>query len=465
MFDEDRDFGANGELNLERRLAGICGHLNVLHGQLLDLTVETLATDGWVGYGFRSPEHWIALHTGLSPSRAHQLVQLARRVDELPVTAQAVRDGSLSIDQAIVIAQTIPAHNDREACELAVLATVSQLRHALRRYQFDPPYPPSPPCPPSSDADPPLDPDGRPADLGPDESGAETASETALATASEQPSPVPPVPPPFDSRLAAGSLQFFFDEHGRFQLHLDAPVDDGLQIEAALTEARDALFRAGRTHVSWMEAFNEVCRRSIASNQITGIGTSRSDRYRIYVHLDTEGAWTNNMRLPQALLDQILCDGVVRPVWTTHGKPVNVGRATKMISPEMRRLILHRDGHRCRTPGCDSGLGLEIHHVQWFGRDLGRTDTSNLAVICGSCHHHIHRQHINLSGDADDPGGLAFTDHNGRPLIRHATPIPPTEPPPPPLAPFRHPLGERFDARWLWFKPAPQPPPTGTLAA
>ena len=105
--------------DLEHRIAQVCGHLNVCLGQLIDLIVETLATNGWHGHGFRSPEHWVSLRTGLSPTRARQLVLLARRAAELPVTVDAVRSGRLSIDQAVVVAQTVPAHNDREACDIA----------------------------------------------------------------------------------------------------------------------------------------------------------------------------------------------------------------------------------------------------------------------------------------------------------------------------------------------------------
>jgi hypothetical protein len=122
----------------------------------------------------------------------------------------------------------------------------------------------------------------------------------------------------------------------------------------------------------------------------------------------------------------------------------------------LRRLILHRDGFRCRTPGCDNTLDLEVHHVRWFHRDRGPTETWNLATECGVCHHHIHRGRINITGNADDPDGLIFTDDRGRPLIRYPVPIPPTGPPPAPDIPYKHPHGERLHPRWLWFKPPPE---------
>ncbi len=93
----------------------------------------------------------------------------------------------------------------------------------------------------------------------------------------------------------------------------------------------------------------------------------------------------------------------------------------------------------------------------WYGRDDGLTETANLAPACGRCHHLVHRGKIIITGNADEPDGLTFTDEHGRTLIRYPVPTPPTGPPPEPAEPFRHPTGERFDTRWLWFKPPPPP--------
>ena len=119
---------------LQTRMADLCGHLNVVHAQLVDAVVEALDGGLWEQWGIRSPEHWLAWQTGLSPGRARQLVDTARRARELPVTFAAFADGELSVDQVVTVAKYTPAHNDAEACELARSATVNQLRHALSRY-------------------------------------------------------------------------------------------------------------------------------------------------------------------------------------------------------------------------------------------------------------------------------------------------------------------------------------------
>jgi Domain of unknown function (DUF222) len=119
---------------LQTRMADLCGHLNVLHAQLVDAVVESLDEGLWDQWGIRSPEHWLAWQTGLTPARSRQLVEVARRKTELPVTFAAFADGQLSVDQVVTVAKYTPAHNNTEVCELARTATVSQLRNALSKY-------------------------------------------------------------------------------------------------------------------------------------------------------------------------------------------------------------------------------------------------------------------------------------------------------------------------------------------
>ena len=52
-----------------------------------------------------------------------------------------------------------------------------------------------------------------------------------------------------------------------------------------------------------------------------------------------------------------------------------------------RRVVLERDGHRCRA--CSQSHGLDVHHV--IARSLGGTnDKSNLITLCRDCHASVH---------------------------------------------------------------------------
>ena len=88
--------------------------------------------------GIHSPAHWLAWKAGLSSAHAQQLVTVAKRRGELPVTFAAFDAGELSLDQVVPIATRAPRWADAELCEFAKLATVTQLRRVLRSYDFPP---------------------------------------------------------------------------------------------------------------------------------------------------------------------------------------------------------------------------------------------------------------------------------------------------------------------------------------
>ncbi len=391
---------------LQERIADLCGHLNALHAQLVDAVVEALDNDWWQQWGIQSPEHWLAWQTGLSPARARQLVDTARRCRELPVTFAAFADGELSVDQVVTVAKFTPSHNDAEVCQLARSASVSQLRNALSRYVHH---------------------------IGPE---AEQAA---------------PVGPAGDSRdhLSSG-----FADDGRYVMHVGAPADQGAVIDQALREARDALFHAGHPDVTWLDALVEICNRSLD----TVTSASRRDRYRIYVHLDTDSdggpanAWLNNgPQLPTSLRDLLCCNAVIRPLWHTTGIPINVGRAHYTVPPHTRRVVLDRD-RTCRHPSCNNTTHLEIHHIiEWL--QGGTTNLDNLAALCTKHHHAYHRGEFTITGNANTPGQLRFHNTRGQPIPNGAAANPPTRPPPPPNKPYTHPTGEHLNTLWLNLTP------------
>ena len=125
------------EVEIVAGLAEVCGQLNVLHARLVALVGEALEAECWAGVGVHSCEQWVAWQTGLSPARARQVVEIARRQAELPVTCAAMGAGELSVDQVAVVARHTPAAHEASVAEFAQAATVSQLRRTLRSYRFE----------------------------------------------------------------------------------------------------------------------------------------------------------------------------------------------------------------------------------------------------------------------------------------------------------------------------------------
>lgn len=411
---------------LETALNEAVGRLNVAHADVVAVIAQVLESGCWNGHGIRSAEHWVTWKAGVSSARAHDLVLIARRLNELPVTAAAFSNGLLSVDQTVVIAAETPAEFEESVCTLATSTTVTQLRSALRTY----PWHSKTKAKATTDSDNPDS--GKPESSEPNSSGTESSQ------------PVPRNPEPVES----DRVYTRHDDNGRFHLHAELGTLAGAEIEAALNEAKDALYRAGNQDVTWADALLEVCRRSLNNAG----STSRSDNYRVYLHIDSDRAWINGgPKLPASVRSQILCDSSVHPYLITNGKPINVGRVTRTISPHTRRAIIDRDA-TCRYPGC-STRKLEVHHlVHW--EHGGRTDTNNLAGLCSYHHHRHHDGTYTVSGNADDPGGLTFKRADGTIIHPSAQPVQPTGPLRAPPNPYGHPTGETLQRKWIIFTPS-----------
>ena len=264
-----------------------------------------------------------------------------------------------------------------------------------------------------------------------------------------------------DSGPAGGPddvCEFGWNDNGRFRLNLETDPATGHVIHTALIEARDHLFNndnQNNNDVDRVDVIREVCERSL--DTITE--PSRRDRYRINIHLDTTHPDTHGTavdavgrRLPDTIARHLTCDGMLSPVFVADGIPLSVGRTQRIVPDHTRRHITLRD-QGCRVPGCNAQLFLETHHIIHWEHD-GPTDTWNLICLCPH-HHRLHHHHkLGITGNADVPGGVVFTNAAGNPIAQTGTnPTIPTTPPPAPLGTFRHPLGERLDTTTIYFNP------------
>ena len=94
-------------------------------------------------------------------------------------------------------------------------------------------------------------------------------------------------------------------------------------------------------------------------------------------------------------------------------QPLDVGRATRVISPAQRSALAVRD-RGCVIPGCERPLAwCEAHHL-WHWIDGGPTDLWNLALVCRAHHRTIHEGGWQLTRGPD--GRLTATP--GPPPLR-----------------------------------------------
>ncbi len=382
------------------RICEIAGILNVANAELVSIMETVLADEHWQGPGIHTPAQWLAWKAGISPERARDIVRIAGRRSSFPTLIDTFDHGHLSVEQ-VAVAVKAPEWADADIVDFAKIATVTQLRRMIRDEHFA------------------GDPD--------------------------QPAPEPPTPP--RDRLSFGATG-----HGRWRINGELDLTAGSRIEAALTQAKDALFEQGDTN-TWADALVEMSERSL--DAVTS--NTRRDRYRTWLHYDvTNGATTttDGWQIPMALRDRLLCDGVVQPVWQRDGTPFSIGRTQRIVPDRTRRAVQRRD-RGCRVPGCTNHRIIEIHHIiHWTNG--GTTDTSNLVALC-TRHHRLHHQNmLGITGNADQPNGLIFTDHTGRVIQPNGTPTIPTQPPPQPATRYRPPYGGPLDYHWIglgWIHP------------
>lgn len=391
--------GGAEQPDIDDELAEIAGVLNAQHGRLVEVVERALQRDEWQQSGVHSPAQWLAWKTGLSPHRANEIVRCAERRSSFPRVNEALARGELAVDQAVV-AMKAPSWADASVAEFAMNLTVVQLRKTMTKQFFD---------------------EG-------------------------------PQPAATDVRDEPDRLSTSTNVTGEWRISGVGDVDQGAIVDAALAEAKDALFERGETDATWFDALVEISHRSLDSVS----SPARRDRFRTWIHLDTGtgGTSTTDGRLlPPSVRDRLLCDGIAQPVWERNGLPFNVGTSQRIVPSRTRRIVELRDGG-CRVPGCTSRHAVEIHHIiHW--RQGGPTDTWNLLSLCGKHHRQHHRGRLGIAGHADELDGITVTDHLGRVIATSGRPKIPEHAPDPPETGYVHASGERMDFGYFtgWVDP------------
>ena len=117
---------------LFEELAELAGQRNAIDGRIVEIVAELDRDELCGATGARSVAALVAWKLGLSAANAHTITTVAGRLEEFPRCAQGMAEGRLSLDQVGVIAARAGAGSDEHYAELAAVATVNQLRTAVR---------------------------------------------------------------------------------------------------------------------------------------------------------------------------------------------------------------------------------------------------------------------------------------------------------------------------------------------
>ncbi|MDX1875943.1 DUF222 domain-containing protein [Mycolicibacterium sp. 120266] len=379
-------------------VAELMGQRNAIDSRLVEIVAEIDRTDLAGMTGCRSINALVAWKTGMSERNAEVMVAVAHRLDDFPRCAQGMREGKLSLDQVGVIAERAADGSDAHYSELALSATVSQLRTAINF-----------------------------------------------------------VPRPQPQGKTEPTPQITKTEHGEHTTYrITLPRLEAATLDAALQSRHDALIAEHPGDQTPLPTRVDAFMSLVHAGWDTDVAARPHGQHTtviVHVEVDRPAA----LHLGPVLTDnerrELLCDTTCEVWFQRDGRPIGAGRSTRTISRRLRRALEHRDRH-CVVPGCASTRGLHAHHlVHW--EDGGPTDLDNLVLLCPRHHRMHHRGEITITGPAHR---LVVTDADGDPLHGGSLAHPPTTAPPT-VAPYKGPTGER--AQWWWYNPfQPQPPPS-----
>ncbi|MEW2426601.1 DUF222 domain-containing protein [Micromonospora sp. NPDC047644] len=329
-------------------------------------------------HGASSTAVWLRERLRLTVPAARRLVDLATALDTgHPGIRQALADGTITLDQARVIADTATTVHTTAGTQAADKA-ISLLTDWAT--QFDPTH---------------LRRLGtRILDhVAPDL--ADTAAKAAL-----------------DAETARAAR----DRH----LTLSEQTDGRLRLTGTLDTETAGLLRAAidpltapsgpddsrspgqRRH----DALADLCRLTLRTSELPEHGGDPAQivvttTYDALTRQLSSGTLDTGLTLTPEAVRRLACDATILPaVLNGAGQVLDVGRQRRLITGPLRRALVLRD-RGCAFPGCDRPpRWCDAHHIHHWA-DGGPTNLANAVLLCGHHHRHLHHSDwtIQLSGD------------------------------------------------------------------
>jgi hypothetical protein len=372
----------NGRTDIGRRrdaerLVGIHTRLNGVLAELLAAVSELNTDEALLANGMTDAMSWLRFDLGLSRRTARAWVRAAEVLADLPATARAFENGSISIDELLVLARFATVQNEEDLLGLTRDVDVEDLSAAIREFLDEPK---------------------------PDKAQ-------------------PPRP----------SLRTWWDDTS-LQLRGSIPGADGVLVETALMrlaakaplDPTTGLYRDPEERDA--EALIQMASESTAEDR-------DHDRATVVVHvsLDTLSGPDSTVNIGgreygRDELMRLTCDGRLQPaIDDPSGVTIGIGRVSRQIPAWLRRTMNERDGG-CRFPSCSRTRWTHGHHlVHWANG--GPTNLDNLITLCGFHHRLIHRPgwdlEVNSIGEVEFlkwgrphvPARPAFSDEHQKLLV------------------------------------------------
>ena len=332
-----------------RRLGQLAARADACRAEFI---AEADRTDAARREGYGSTTAWLMALSGEQAAVCRSQIAVASALEEMPETKKAFAAGELSQSRVKVLAQAQALAPEQfaqdEAALVAQAATVpsNRLPQVLEAWKRT------------------TDPEG-----------AEAQAERLHALRALHLSP---------------------DWSGMVHLNGNLDPEGGLMVLAAIRGLSEpAALDPQDTRTTGQrqaDALVEICRRHLDGEPATG-----SSRPHVSVtipwHTLQAGSGvvdTQAGTISAQTVRRLTCDATVsRIILDADSKPVEAGRAHRVIPPALRRALDLRDQH-CTHPGCDlPARYCDAHHIQHW-TEGGRTTLANLLLLCRTHHRTAH---------------------------------------------------------------------------
>jgi hypothetical protein len=325
--------------------------------------------------GYLSAVAWLPSRFRLGWGAAREAVQMARALEQMPETRQALEQGDLSLSAVRVLVCAREADPEEFSRSEAHLVEAARIHSA--------------------------------GDLNRVAIYWRQAVEKEAASEGEERLR--------QRRRLHASVSFL----GMVRLDGDLDPEIGETVLTALRAVVDAESRSGapddRTPAQRRaDALGEICRQWLDRSDRPRVAGERP-HLTVTVDVDSLRDGTGEVSemdhtgpVDAATARRLACDASVRRVVLSgRSEPLDVGRRTPVVPPAMRRAVMARD-RRCRFPGCERPhTWCDAHHVvHWT--EGGPTALANLILLCRRHHRLVHR------------GGFGLELVEGRPLFRRS---------------------------------------------
>ncbi|MDE0359353.1 MAG: DUF222 domain-containing protein [Gammaproteobacteria bacterium] len=433
------------------RIAELAAGINAAEAQMMTLIADFDRRGGWKD-GFGSCAEWLAWKIGIKIGPARERVRAARALENLPQTAGALREGSISYAKVRALTRVATPESEAKLLEFARAGsaanleqmvrmwkklsrdeelTAEQARHRSRAFSVfvdgDGMYVVKGRLEPevgavlmraveaASDA------------LFRDEGGANDGRSGAKA---RDPRVEKADPRPEPKQRRADAVGLLAERALAMGFGGGEPRDSRGDSDALATESRG-------------ESGGDPGEPGLQTRPRAESGT-RAERYQVMVHCDAatlaaEGepgrSDLDGIRVSAETSRRMACDAaVVAIVHAKDGSMLSVGRRTRTIPPHIRRALEERD-RGCRFPGCGCRF-TEAHHVKHWA-DGGETSLGNTVLLCRRHHRAVHEGRVKVSVATD--GTVVFFTRGGKMLAdaprqvwRDLAPVPSVHPAAPP---------------------------------